>query len=45
VIDYQLGRHLVVTLGYSHFFPGTFIDQSGPSEGIDFVYLPVQYTF
>ena len=45
VLSYDFSRHLNVSFGYSHFFPGTFIDQSGPNEDVDFVYVPVQYTF
>jgi len=37
------GLHTQVLFGYSHFFPGHFIDQSGPNDHIDFVYLSVQY--
>ena len=31
--------------GYSHFFPGTFIKQSGAHEDTDFTYLIWQFTF
>ncbi|UCF37885.1 MAG: alginate export family protein [Acidobacteriota bacterium] len=48
-VDFTLSspvnRHLVVTGGYSHFFPGTFIEESGSAEGINFLYLAVQTTF
>jgi len=40
-----INRHFVVVGGYSHFFPGTFIKESGSSKGIDFVYLALQFTF
>jgi hypothetical protein len=42
---YQVNRHLLFTGGYSHFFPGAFIRDTGPDEHIDFGYLAVQYTF
>lgn len=42
---YQFDRHLLGLLGYSHFFAGEFIKQSGPSKDIDFTYLTLQYTF
>jgi hypothetical protein len=31
--------------GYSHFFPGEFIEKTGPSRGSDFLYGAIQYTF
>jgi hypothetical protein len=44
-LQYRMNRHTVVTGGYSHFFPGPFIKESGPAEGIHFVYIMIQYTF
>ncbi len=41
----QLGRYLEAALGYSHFFAGDFIDETGPDEDIDFVYVSGQFTF
>ena len=47
-IDLTLSRrfdvHAVATVGYSHFFAGDFIDESGPSEDTDFAYISLQYT-
>ncbi|MFQ5738826.1 MAG: alginate export family protein [Acidobacteriota bacterium] len=43
--SHKLNAHLVTTFGYSHLFPGGFIKESGPSRGIDFGYIAVQYTF
>jgi hypothetical protein len=40
-----MNRHHVFTGGYSHFFPGPFIEESGSAEGIHFGYIMVQYTF
>jgi len=45
LVRHQLDPHTVVAVGYSHFFPGGFVERSGPSEAIDFGYLIVQYTF
>lgn len=42
---YVIAPHLDFLLGYSHFFAGSLIDQSGASEDIDFVYFTIQYTF
>jgi len=44
-LQYRMNRHTVVTGGYSHFFPGPFIKESGPAEGIHFAYIMIQYTF
>ncbi len=43
-IKRAFSRHTLVTLGYSHFFPGRFIEQSGPDQHIDFGYLAFEYT-
>jgi hypothetical protein len=32
-------------LGYSQFFAGSFISQTGTSSDIDFVYTALTYTF
>lgn len=45
VATYRLDRHLVLEAGYSHFFAGDFIEDSGPGEDIDWVYLQATYTF
>ena len=43
--NYQIIRHLLGYVGYSHFFTGAFINQSGPGRDSDFVYAALQYTF
>ena len=40
-----VNRHTVFVAGYSHFFAGDFIRESGPAEGINFGYLSLQFTF
>jgi len=42
---YDFTRHLQVYAGYSHFFPGEFIRNAGPSRAADFLYAAIQYTF
>jgi len=42
---YALNPHTDVLLGYSHFFAGAFIEQTGPSDDIDFVYTAVEFRF
>jgi len=41
----SINRHLLVAGGYSHFFPGAFIRESGSPNGIHFAYLMIQTTF
>jgi hypothetical protein len=43
--NYQITRHLLGYVGYSHFFTGAFINRSGPGRDSDFVYAALQYTF
>jgi hypothetical protein len=43
--SYQVTRHLLGSVGYSHFFTGKFIERSGPGRDSDFVYTALQYTF
>ena len=42
---YGFNRHTLLVIGYSHFFAGKFISQSGSDEDIDFGYIMLQYTF
>ncbi len=44
-VQYRMNRHTVFTGGYSHFFAGPFIEESGSAEGINFGYIMIQYTF
>jgi hypothetical protein len=44
-LKYVFNRHCVGLLGYSHFFAGDFIDQSGSDDDMDFVHLSLTYTF
>ena len=41
----SIDRHSVVLLGYSHFWPGSFIENTGAAEDIDFIYAQYQFTF
>lgn len=45
ILKYKFDRHLSGLLGYSHFFAGDFIEESGTSEDMDFIYAQMQYTF
>jgi Alginate export len=43
--DYSITRHLNTYAGWSRFFPGQFIRETGPSQTSDFFYFAFQYTF
>ncbi|HEV8607005.1 MAG TPA: alginate export family protein [Tepidisphaeraceae bacterium] len=45
VINWQINRHTSAYLGYAHFFPGDFINDTGPSADVDFLYAAVTFTF
>jgi len=42
-ITWQIDPHSSVLFGASHFWPGSFINTTGPSDDADLIY--VQYTF
>ncbi|MFQ5928405.1 MAG: alginate export family protein [Acidobacteriota bacterium] len=42
---YSIDRHTLIFLGFSHFFAGDFIRETGPDKDIDFGYMTLQYTF
>ena len=44
-LGYTVNRFVNMTGGYAHFFPGAFIEESGSSKAIDFLYFMVQVTF
>ncbi|HMP89465.1 MAG TPA: alginate export family protein [Kiritimatiellia bacterium] len=44
-ITYRINRHQLASAGYSRFFAGDFIKESGPSEDVDFAYVSMQFTF
>jgi hypothetical protein len=43
-VRYPVDRYLLLSSGWSAFWPGQFIAQSGPSRTIRFYYLAGQYT-
>ncbi len=46
LLNWQIDRHTAAYFGYSHFFAGDFIDESGPADDdIDFFYAAITYTF
>lgn len=38
-INAKLSKHLDMLLGYSHFFAGTYLSDTGAADGADFAYL------
>ena len=42
---YAVDKHLTLQGGYSHFFPGSFIDDSGPGRQMDWFYFQATYRF
>ncbi|MEZ6015986.1 MAG: alginate export family protein [Planctomycetota bacterium] len=44
-IDHKLNRHAQLYGGYSHFFTGSALADSGPSDDVDFLHAGVRYTF
>jgi hypothetical protein len=44
-LQYTVNRHFAITGGYSHFFTGGFLEESGASDDMDFVYTQVEFTF
>jgi hypothetical protein len=45
LVRYQLDVHTALVAGYSHFFAGDFLRESGRGRDIDFGYWIFQYTF
>jgi hypothetical protein len=49
LFDWQIDRHWSTYVGYSHFFAGDFVEESGAASGadndIDFVYGALMFTF
>jgi hypothetical protein len=45
LLKYTYNIHTLFLFGYSHFFPGEFIKQTGPDDPIDFIYASMQFTF
>jgi hypothetical protein len=45
LLNWQVDRHWTFYAGYSHFFAGDFLQETGPSDDIDFLYAALQLTF
>lgn len=42
---YAFDAHTTLEVGYSHFFAGEFIDESGSDDDMDWVYVQLEYRF
>lgn len=42
---YVFVRGFDTLIGYSHFFPGNYVSETGPDDNVDFFYLSLQYSF
>ena len=45
LLKWQIDRHLSTYVGYSHFFSGDFINNTGPHADVDFFYASASFTF
>jgi hypothetical protein len=45
ILKYALRRHMDFGFGYTHFFPGKFLEETGPAKNLILTYLWAQYTF
>jgi hypothetical protein len=45
LLNWQIDRHWTFYTGYSHFFAGDFLQDTGPADDIDFLYAALQLTF
>ncbi|MFW6163194.1 MAG: alginate export family protein [Planctomycetota bacterium] len=45
IVSYKHNQRLKLMAGYAHFFPGTFIERTGPSPGADWCFVQTQYSF
>jgi hypothetical protein len=45
MLTYKLNDHWEVLAGYSHFFPGPFLRNTGPSPHADWLFLQVTFSF
>ena len=44
-VYWQIDRHWSGYVGYAHFFAGDFIEETGPSKDVDFLYASFTFTF
>ena len=44
-VNWQLDRYISAYAGYSHFFSGPFVKNTGPSSDINFAHTALTFTF
>lgn len=44
-VNWQFDRYINSYAGYSHFFHGAFIAETGPHNDVNFVYAALTFTF
>ena len=44
-LNWQITRHWSAYAGYAHFFAGSFINDTGPHDDVDFIYAAATFTF
>jgi gamma-glutamyltranspeptidase/glutathione hydrolase len=44
-VNYRFNRHLDLLVGYSHFFAGDFLEETGSSADVDFAYVQTRLLF
>lgn len=45
IVTWNVNKHLQVEGGYSHFFAGDYLDDTGPADDADFAYVQAKITF
>ena len=45
LVTWNVNKHVQVEGGYSHFFAGAYLDDTGTDDDADFVYLQTKLTF
>lgn len=44
-LKYNYSRHISALLGYSHFFCGDYLNNTGRGDDVDFAYLEIEFRF
>ena len=44
-LSYQFTRYTTLLMGYGHFFAGEFLDTTGPTDDVDFLYTSLEFKF
>ena len=44
-VRYSIDPRIELEMGYSHFFPGPFVENTGPADDADFFYVQTTLHF